>query len=206
MQDRNHWENVYRSKPADAVSWYQTHAEQSLRLIRDSGIARDAAIIDVGGGAATLVDDLIAAGWWNLSVLDLSPAALKVAQARLGARAATVRWIDADVTRAELPRHGYDLWHDRAVFHFLTTREEREAYVAAVLRTVKPGGHVIVATFGADGPTECSGLPVMRYSADALHREFGAPFTLLHHEREAHRTPDGAVQSFIYCYCRTSAS
>lgn len=206
MQDRDHWENIYRVKPAESVSWYQIHAEQSLRLIRESGIGRDAAIIDVGGGASTLVDDLLAAGWENLSVLDLSTSALQVARARLGARAATVRWIEADVIRAELPRHGHDLWHDRAVFHFLTTREEREAYIAAVLRAVKPGGHVIVATFGADGPTECSGLPVMRYSADALHREFGAPFTLVRHEREAHRTPGGAVQPFIYCYCRTSAS
>lgn len=206
MQPKETWERVYASKPPEAVSWYQPHAQQSLRLIRATGVPPDASIIDVGGGASMLVDDLLASGYGALTVLDISAAALAAARQRLGAQAARVQWLEADVTRAVLPAHGYDVWHDRAVFHFLTTPAEREAYVASVLRSVKPGGHVIVATFAEDGPTHCSGLPVVRYSAAGLHAEFGAPFTLLRHEQEEHHTPSGAVQKFIYCYCRTAAS
>lgn len=206
MQTKQHWESVYETKPADAVSWFQTHAEQSLRLIRATGVALSGAIIDVGGGASTLVDDLLLAGWSKLTVLDLSAAALAAAKKRLGPRAAKVHWLEADVTTADLPRHAYDVWHDRAVFHFLTERADRQAYVDAVLRSVKPGGHVIVATFAEDGPTQCSGLPVKRYSADELHAEFGAPFSLLAHEKEEHHTPFGTVQKFVYCYCRKAAA
>ena len=206
MHSKNHWERVYATKPAERVSWYQEHAEQSLRLIRSTGVACDAPIIDVGGGASTLVDDLLSAEYTALTVLDMSATALATAQKRLGARATRVQWIEADITAAKLPFHAYDVWHDRAVFHFLVSPEERRAYVETVLRAVKPGGHVIVATFAEDGPTHCSGLPVMRYSADALHAEFGAPFTLLRQEKEAHHTPTGGVQKFIYCYCRMSAA
>ncbi|MEP7298563.1 MAG: class I SAM-dependent methyltransferase [Burkholderiales bacterium] len=206
MQPREHWERVYATKATDAVSWFQAHAEQSMRLIRGTGVPLSGSIIDVGGGASTLVDDLLRDGYAALSVLDLSAAALAAARHRLGAQADAVQWIEANITEADLPLHGYDIWHDRAVFHFLTDAVARQAYVDAVLRAVKPGGHVIVATFAEDGPTQCSGLPVMRYSADELHAEFGAPFTLLAHEREEHHTPNGAVQSFVYCYCRTSSS
>jgi 2-polyprenyl-3-methyl-5-hydroxy-6-metoxy-1,4-benzoquinol methylase len=206
MQSKTHWEGIYASKPSDTVSWFQPHAEQSLRLIRASGVARTAGIIDVGGGASTLVDDLLNDGYTNLSVLDLSSAALAVAKARLHAHAAKVQWLEADITTVALPEAAYDIWHDRAVFHFLTDPADRQAYVNTVRRAVKPGGHVIVATFADDGPTKCSGLPVMRYSADALHAEFGAPFVLEKHEREEHHTPAGTVQSFVYCYCRRVAS
>ena len=206
MQSKAHWEKVYATKPVDGVSWFQAHADQSLRLIREAGVPLTAAIIDVGGGASTLVDDLLQQGYSSLTVLDLSAAALAAARARLGAPAECVQWIEADVTTATLPARGYDVWHDRAVFHFLTDPDQRQAYVEAVLRSVKPGGHVIVATFADDGPTQCSGLPVMRYSAGELHAQFGAPFTLLRHEREEHHTPSGAVQKFIYCYCRKAAS
>lgn len=206
MPAKEHWETVYSTKPTDGVSWFQDHAEQSLRLIRGTGVPQSAAIIDVGGGASTLVDDLLQDGYWRLSVLDLSAAALAAARRRIGARADAVQWLEANITTAVLPAQAYDVWHDRAVFHFLTSPQERQAYVAAVLRSVKPGGHVIVATFAEDGPTECSGLPVMRYSADELHGEFGAPFTLLQHEKEQHRTPFGTVQQFVYCYCRKTAS
>jgi 2-polyprenyl-3-methyl-5-hydroxy-6-metoxy-1,4-benzoquinol methylase len=205
MQSKEHWERVYTTKAATAVSWFQEHARRSVELIRQTGVARDASIIDVGGGASTLVDDLLVEGYSNLAVLDLSPAALSAAKERLGAQAENILWLVGDITQAQLPRHAYDVWHDRAVFHFLTTQEEREAYVRAVLHAVKPGGHVIVATFAEDGPEQCSGLPVMRYSADALHAEFGVPFTLLKHEREQHHTPFGAVQKFIYCLCRKDA-
>lgn len=206
MHTKTHWDSVYSSKPSDRVSWFQPHADHSLQLIRATGAPLSAAIIDVGGGASTLVDDLLASGYSNLTVLDLSAAALSVAKARLQANAAKVQWLEADITTASLPAQAYDLWHDRAVFHFLTRQSERRAYVDAVLRSVRPGGHVIVATFADDGPTQCSGLPVMRYSADALHGEFGAPFTLVSHEREEHHTPAGAVQKFVYCYCRKAAA
>ncbi|MEO6975434.1 MAG: class I SAM-dependent methyltransferase [Gallionella sp.] len=202
MQSKDHWEKVYTSKASDAVSWFQPHADRSLNLILGTGVNRNAAIIDVGGGASTLVDDLLENGYANLSVLDLSAAALHTARSRLGTKADTVRWIEADVTGTNLPANYFDVWHDRAVFHFLTTAEEREAYVQTVFRSVKPGGHVIVATFADDGPDQCSGLPVMRYSADGLHDEFGEPFELLKHEKEAHHTPSGTVQQFVYCYCR----
>lgn len=204
MPSKQHWERVYQTKPATAVSWYQEHADQSLHLIAQTGVPRSGAIIDVGGGASTLVDDLLAAGYTALTVLDLSAAALQAARARLGARAAAVRWLEGDILEFELPEHGYDIWHDRAVFHFLTREEDRQAYVARVMRAVKPGGHVIVATFAEDGPTQCSGLPVMRYSPEALHGQFGPGFTLLRQEREAHHTPGGALQKFIYCYCRVA--
>ena len=206
MQPKDHWEHIYSTKPTDGVSWYQDHAGQSLRLIRGTGVPLSASIIDVGGGASKLVDDLLAAGYTALTVLDLSAAALAAARRRLGAAAAAVQWREANITDAELPVHAYDVWHDRAVFHFLTSAAERQAYVDAVLRAVKPGGYVIVATFAEDGPTQCSGLPVVRYNADGLHAEFGEPFTLLGHEQEEHRTPSGSVQKFVYCYCRKRAS
>lgn len=206
MQSREHWEQIYRTKPVDGVSWYQAHAKRSLELIQQTGVDCGASIIDVGGGASTLVDDLLDLGYSSLTVLDLSEVALTAARARLGARAERVRWIAGDITRISLPVHAYDVWHDRAVFHFLTSQEQREAYVQAVLRAVQPGGHVMVATFAEDGPEKCSGLPVLRYSEESLHAEFGAPFVLLRHEREEHQTPFGTVQKFIYCLCRRQAA
>ena len=203
---KEHWEAVYTSKATDEVSWFQPHARLSLDLIGAAAADKDAGIIDVGGGASTLVDDLLAEGYRDLTVLDLSAAALQAARRRLGAQESLVRWIEADITEVELPRKRYDVWHDRAVFHFLTTPEQREAYVQTVFQAVKPGGHVIVATFAEDGPEQCSGLPVMRYRPDELHDEFGAAFTLLKHQKEAHQTPTGKVQQFVYCYCRRAES
>ena len=202
MQSKEHWEQVYSAKAPDAVSWFQDHATLSLRLIRATGVPPSGSIIDVGGGASTLVDDLIAAGFSDVTVLDLSRAALTAATSRLGGKASQVQWLEADITTASLPGGAYDVWHDRAVFHFLTAPADRAAYVRAVLHSVKPGGHVIVATFAEDGPTHCSGLPVMRYTADELHLEFGKRFSLMSHDKEAHHTPFGTVQQFIYCYCR----
>ena len=197
---RNHWETVYSSKAVDQVSWFQQYAASSLRLI--AGCAdKDAHIIDVGGGASVLVDNLLDAGYRNVTVLDLAEAALATSRARLGARAQSVQWIAGDITRAELPVARYDVWHDRAVFHFLTDPADRARYVAQVLKSVKPGGHVIVAAFGPGGPLQCSGLDVVRYDPDALHAEFGAPFRLLKHETETHHTPSGQEQEFVYCYC-----
>lgn len=206
MQSKNHWDTVYATKAATEVSWFQAHARLSLKLIREAGVPLSASIIDAGGGASTLVDDLLVQGYQNLTVLDLSGSALTTARARLGARAAQVQWIEANVLEAEFPAHAYDVWHDRAVFHFLTTAEERQAYVQKVLGAVKPGGLVIVATFADDGPSKCSGLPVMRYGANELHAEFGEPFLLLGHERESHHTPAGIEQKFVYCLCRKLVS
>ncbi len=202
MQDKSHWESVYTHKAADAVSWYQPHADSSLALIRQTGIAADAAIIDVGGGASTLVDDLLAAHYSDLTVLDISAAALDVARHRLGGAASAVHWLEADITQVDLPEHRFALWHDRAVFHFLTDAADRARYLNAVGRAVKPGGFVVVGTFAEDGPEQCSGLPVRRYSADTLYDEFGAQFELLGKAEENHHTPFGTVQKFLYCYCR----
>ena len=202
MQPKQHWETVYTTKSTDSVSWFQTHAQLSLDLIKAATADKDAGIIDVGGGASTLVDDLLAEGYRDLTVLDLSAAALNAARQRLGAQESKVRWIEADITAVELPAKHYDIWHDRAVFHFLTTQKQRDAYVRTVFNSVKPGGHVIVATFAEDGPLQCSGLPVMRYRADELHDEFGDAFTLVKHQKEEHHTPSGKVQQFVYCYCR----
>lgn len=206
MPDKAHWEQVYGSRAIDAVSWYQEHAERSVDLIRKLGTSKEEPIVDVGGGASVLADDLLGLGYANLTVLDLSAAALAAARKRLGAAAEAVTWIEGDVTQLALPKNHFALWHDRAVFHFLTEPAQREAYVRQVLHAVRPGGHVVVATFAEDGPTECSGLPVMRYDAEGLHGEFGTPFELLGHEREEHVTPAGRVQSFLYCFCRRSGT
>lgn len=202
MHTKTHWENVYTTKPASEVSWFQEHSEVSLDLIKRTGVMQQGAVIDVGGGASTLVDDLLADGFENLTVLDISASALHVAQTRLAERAQTVTWIEADITQVTLPASHYDVWHDRAVFHFLTRPADRKRYVEAVLASVKPGGHVIVATFSLDGPLRCSGLDVARYSPDGLHEEFGEAFRLVEHTEEAHHTPFGTQQQFLYCYCR----
>jgi SAM-dependent methyltransferase len=195
-----HWERVYARKATTAVSWFQEQAATSLRLIQSAGLPLEASILDVGGGASVLVDDLLAVGYRALTVLDLSGAALAAARARLGARAEPVRWIEGDSTRVDLPAAAFELWHDRAVFHFLTDPEDRQAYMRQLEHALKPGGHLIIATFAEDGPERCSELPVMRYSASELQAEIGAGYVLLHSEKEAHQTPGGALQSFTYCH------
>lgn len=202
MDSKRHWQRVYEDRPSDAMSWYQPTAARSIALIRRIAPDLRTSIIDVGGGASVLVDELLAAGYERLTVLDLAASALEAARGRLGPLASRVRWLESDVLTAALPAGGFGVWHDRAVFHFLTDPADRLAYVRQVQHAVAPGGFVLVATFADDGPQRCSGLPVARYSADALHREFGAAFDLIHSERDAHRTPDGAVQSFVYCLCR----
>jgi len=202
MADQAHWEAVYGNKAPDAVSWYSAHLQRSLELIGRSCPDKSAAIIDVGGGESTLVDDLLDRGYQNLTVLDLSEKALEVARQRVGPRANLVSWIVADITTARLPTDAYDLWHDRAVFHFLTEPADRAAYVHQVASSVKIGGHVIVATFGPEGPTKCSGLDVVRYDADSLHTQFGTAFVLEGSDTEIHRTPFGTTQQFLYCLCR----
>ena len=199
---REHWDGVYRTKQATEVSWYRAHLETSLTLIEQAAPDRSAAILDVGGGESTLVDDLRGRGYADVTVLDISTTALEATRARLGGKAAEVRWICGDATRVELPEARFDLWHDRAVFHFLTDPERRAAYVRQVARSVRIGGHDVVGTFGLDGPVQCSGLEVHRYDAITLHGQFGAPFELVQHLEEAHRTPLGREQHFVWCLCR----
>jgi SAM-dependent methyltransferase len=202
MDVKKHWDKVYATKAPESVSWYRAQLETSLALIERAAVARSASIIDIGGGESTLVDDLLLRGYKTLNVLDVSPTAIEVTKKRLGTAAKQVRWLVGDIVEIELEPHAYDLWHDRAVFHFLTTPERRLAYVRQVTRAVRPGGHVIISTFGPEGPTKCSGLDVMRYDAESLHGEFGGHFRLVESSKELHETPFGTTQQFLYCYCR----
>ena len=202
MDARAHWNAVYHAKAPDAVSWFRPHLETSLALIERSTLDRSASIIDVGGGESTLVDDLLARGYRNVSVLDISQTALDATKRRLGPNGEQVHWILADITQADLLPGSYDVWHDRAVFHFLTEAEQRIAYVQRAISTVKRGGYVIISTFGPEGPAKCSGLDVMTYDAPSLHDQFGPSFHLTESSKELHRTPAGATQQFLYCYCR----
>lgn len=206
MDAAAHWETIYRTKASDAVSWYRPHLDRSLALIESASPDRRASIIDVGGGESTLVDDLLAKGYRNLTILDVSQTALDVTRARIGAPGGQIRWICADVTRVDLPAQSFDVWHDRAVFHFLTDPADTIAYVRLAARAVKPGGHVIISTFGPEGPTQCSGLDVTRYDASSLHGEFGDRFQLIESFKELHETPFGTKQQFLYCYCRLAGS
>jgi SAM-dependent methyltransferase len=202
MDAQSHWEKIYTEKAPNAVSWYRPHLETSLNLIEKVAPIQSASIIDVGGGESTLVDDLLARGYENVTVLDISQTAIDVNRKRLGHAAERVHWLVADITRVELEPAAYDVWHDRAVFHFLIATSDRVAYVRQVARAVKPGGQVIVSTFGPDGPVKCSGLKVVRYDAESLHSEFGINFRLLGSSMELHQTPFGTVQPFLYCWCR----
>lgn len=200
MADRQaHWEHIHETKRPDDVSWFEPVAARSLSLIERVATDRDAAIIDVGAGASTLVDGLISDGYRRITVLDISAAALERARQRLGDRAASVVWREADILAADLPAAEFDVWHDRAAFHFLTTHAERTRYVAQLRRALRPHGHAIVATFAEDGPTRCSGLDVVRYTPGALQLEFGNDFRLVTSSHEMHRTPWGAEQAFTYC-------
>ncbi len=202
MDAKTHWEKVYKTKEPEAVSWYRAHLETSLALIERAANSRSASIIDIGAGESTLVDDLLAKGYGDITVFDVSETALEVTKKRLGPLAEQVKWIVADVTQIELEPSAYDVWHDRAVFHFLTSIEQRAAYVRNVAKAVKTGGHVIVSTFGPEGPAKCSGLEVSRYDAESLHGEFGLRFRLVENSKELHHTPFGTTQQFLYCYCR----
>lgn len=202
MDAKAHWEHVYTTKAPTQVSWHQDHLFLSLQLIRRTGMPRTGHLIDVGGGTSTLVDDLLAAGFQSITVLDVSATALQVARTRLGPQAGTVTWMEADITQAAFPDKIFDVWHDRAVFHFLTHPTDRQHYIDRVRAAVRPGGYVIVASFAADGPQQCSGLDVMRYSSDSLHHEFGQGFALIESVSENHHTPFGTEQKFIYCLCR----
>jgi SAM-dependent methyltransferase len=197
MNRQEHWNQVYQTKGAQDVSWYQRRPDLSLALIAAAGVSKDAGIIDVGGGASMLVDFLLDDGFTRLAVLDLSGVALAQTRSRLGARAGAVQWFEADLTAFE-PPHRFGLWHDRAVFHFLTAADDRRGYVATLRRTLQPGGAVIISTFALDGPPKCSGLDVMRYDEPSIQAELGGEFQLQEVRRKAHITPWQSEQHFIY--------
>lgn len=197
IERRAHWENVYQTRGEREVSWYEESPSISLDYIRATGAKPGASIIDIGGGASRLVDTLLDEGFEAVTVLDLSEKALATSKARLGARGAKVQWVAADVTTWE-PSQTYDVWHDRAAFHFLTDPKDRAAYAARVLRAVRPGGHVIIGTFALDGPERCSGLPVVRYDAASLGKILGPSFKLIESRNHAHQTPMGAIQRFQF--------
>ncbi len=199
MDARLHWDGIYQTKAPGQVSWFQEHASLSLDLIRRTRIPTTAQIIDVGGGSSPLVDDLLADGFKHVTVLDISGTALQAARQRLGSRSTGVTWLEGDITELVLPGHTFDLWHDRAVFHFLTRADDRRKYVETARRSIKPGGHLVMATFALDGPTECSGLHTMRYDAPGLSRELGDDFKFVESVDETHHTPFGTEQRFIYC-------
>lgn len=197
-----HWEKIYAAKTPDAVSWYRPHLDTSLDFIRRIAPDPASSVIDVGGGEATLVDDLLASGYRDVTVLDISSHAIEFARNRLEKQGLRATWMVGDITSADLPPLRYDVWHDRAVFHFLTKGQDRRAYVRQVARSVKRGGHVLVATFGPQGPERCSGLKVVRYDAGALHAQFGTGFRMIGSRTELHETPFGTVQQFMYCLCQ----
>lgn len=205
MDRKEHWENVYQTKSPLEVSWYQREPEVSLALIDRARISRDAPIIDVGGGASVLVDRLLARGFEKIAVLDVSAKALAHAKARLAERAGSVQWLEADVTQFRPPQR-FHLWHDRAVFHFLTHPADRRAYVKALTDGLAPGGHLIIATFAIGGPTKCSGLDICQYDAARMGAELGPGFELMEEVGETHATPAGKEQRFIFLHYRRRES
>ncbi|MDH3615085.1 MAG: class I SAM-dependent methyltransferase [Gammaproteobacteria bacterium] len=198
---KTHWQRVYGEKQPTEVSWYQPIPEKSLQLIRSTGIARSDPILDVGGGASTLVDHLLDEGYTDVSVLDISGRALKESRDRLGELAGRVNWLEVDVSEFE-PSRQYALCHDRAVFHFLTESADRDKYIDVICQALGPRGSLVLATFGPEGPERCSGLDIRRYSIEQLQELLGARFELCSHELDDHRTPMGSTQQFLYSWWR----
>ena len=195
---KTHWEQIYSSKAPNEVSWFQSTSRNSAELIEETGVKRVEQIIDVGGGASTLVDDLLDHGFKNISILDISSTALEHSKHRLGDRATLIEWLVYDI-RTFRSTARFSVWHDRAVFHFLTDPLDRKAYMSVLNSALRPGGHVVIATFAIDGPQKCSGLEIVQYSTETLSREFGAEFELQKSRTETHQTPWNSEQKFIYC-------
>jgi ubiquinone/menaquinone biosynthesis C-methylase UbiE len=193
-----HWQNVYSTKRVDQVGWYTAHLHISLDWIDDLKLKPDDAIIDVGGGASTLVDDLLSKDYRSLCVLDISEQALVVVKQRLGDRAELVTWLQGDVTEVDLPDRNFELWHDRAVFHFLVEPVQRQKYINKILKTLKPGGHLLMGVFDLPAPPQCSGLPVQRYSIESLEATLGEDLKLRRHQKDVHHTPSGLAQAYVY--------
>lgn len=196
---KKHWDNIYKKKQPDKLSWYEEYPVVSFDMIDATGVGPDAKIIDVGGGTSSLADHLLYNGYQRITVLDISPSAIERAKERLRDKANNVKWIEADITDVRLTED-YDVWHDRAVFHFLTDAQDRKRYINSVKQSLKPGGHLILATFSIEGPLKCSGLEVVRYSPQTLHKEFGSDFfTLIESVGIEHITPANDKQKFVFC-------
>ncbi len=203
MSDRkSHWERVYATKRPDDVSWFRPHLDRSLAFLDRSALDMNSSIVDVGGGAATFVDDLVERGFRRVTVLDISASALEASKARLGTMAAEVTWVEADALEHVFSFESVDFWHDRAVFHFLRDEGERARYVGALTAALRPGGHVVLGTFALEGPERCSGLQVARYDAVSLLAELGNGFELIDSAEESHQTPWATTQAFVYVYAR----
>jgi len=205
MDRKQHWEQVYASRPPERFGWYTRHLEISLAWIDELGLDPNAPVIDVGGGSSTLVDDLLDRSCEDVTVLDVSGAALEIARKRLGARASRVTWIEGDITSAALPAHKYALWHDRAVFHFLGDHADRELYCERLRASLRPDGHVILGVFAPEAPPTCSGLPVQRYDAEGLLAILGTGWLLQRDQRRLHVTPGGVEQMYQYCLLRRAS-
>jgi len=195
---KDHWERVYQKHSSNEVGWYQIYPESSLKLIKNTRVSTDCRIIDVGGGTSKLSRCLLDQGYTQLTVLDISENSLEKAKSQLGVESNRITWIEADVTKHRFNAQ-YDVWHDRAVFHFLTKTEERKAYIDSLDQTLALNGHLIIATFSLDAPQKCSGLSIVRYSPDSLQKELGNNFNLVESFLENHVTPSGVAQNFIYC-------
>lgn len=205
MDARRHWERVYVEKSADEVSWFEPVPRASLELIEEAGVDRDAAVVDVGGGESRLAGELLARGYADVTVADISATALAEARREMGDEAEGVEWIEADVLHDDLGRR-FDLWHDRAVFHFMIAEADRDDYLQTMRGALRPGGHLILATFGPDAPTQCSGLPVHRYGEAELLETLGTEFGLVSSRLEMHRTPSSKNQQFLYLHLRRERS
>ena len=202
MSQKNHWEQVYSTGPKEKLGWYVPHLKTPLSWIKGLGLSLEAPLIDVGGGASTLVDDLLDASYRSITVLDISERALSSVKASLGKKADLVTWLAGDITSIELPERHYELWHDRAVFHFLVQLEQQRKYRENLLRALRPGGHLVIGTFALEAPPKCSGLPVQRYSPEDLQNALGGEFHLERHQKELHVTPGGVEQMYLYCHFR----
>ena len=199
---KDHWEQLYADKKPAEVSWYQSHPQHSLSLIGDTGIGTAASIIDVGGGASTLVDHLLTTGYRDITILDIARTAIERTQQRLADRSQQVTWVEGNIT-GYTPGQRFDIWHDRAVFHYLTLEHDRKRYLETLNKALKADGQVIIATFSDSGPSQCSGLEVVRYSPTSLSHALGSPFRLVETLTEEHHTPNGGLQQFVYCrFCR----
>ena len=199
MSNTRHWDEIYSNKLSDKVGWYTPHLITPLNWIEGLNFEPDEAIIDVGGGASTLVDDLLEKGHKNITILDLSKRAIQLTQERLGNISSLVTWLQGDVTRLEFPNQYYRLWHDRAVFHFLTEPEIRQRYKDALIEALQIDGFFIIGTFAPEAPPQCSGLPVQRYNSQSLSKLFGNEFELRLSQYESHFTPSGLEQAYVYC-------
>jgi ubiquinone/menaquinone biosynthesis C-methylase UbiE len=205
MNQRDHWQHVYATKLTERLGWYKPHLATSLNWIKELRLAPDAPIIDVGGGASTLIDDLLDAGYRSITVVDISENALQSVKERLGPKAEMVTWLNGDITSVVLPDHQYELWHDRAAFHFLVEPEQQQKYRDNLLRALKQNGHLIIGTFAPEAPAKCSGLPVHRYEPEQLADTLGKEFELVRHHNEMHITPGGVEQLYLYCCFRRTA-